>query len=125
MAAALSSTPLHHSKHINPILVFSMIRGDHSRTTFTIVSCQNRDSNDAFNAKTTNGIKEEKGSFLRRFSGGVEKLGKGMKDNLSPQRKGDWKDLTLMSLSFAVYVYMSQKIVCAYCAWMSMLRQPW
>ncbi|KAL0425632.1 UNVERIFIED_CONTAM: Zinc finger A20 and AN1 domain-containing stress-associated protein 5 [Sesamum radiatum] len=120
--AALSTAPLCHSKH-NPIIVFSSMRCD-SRT-FTIVSCQNRDSTDAFNTKTRKGSKEEKGSFLQRSFGGVEKLGKGIKDNLSPERKGDWKDLALMSLSFAVYVYMSQKIVCAYCAWMSMLRQSW
>ncbi|KAL6981199.1 hypothetical protein U1Q18_022830 [Sarracenia purpurea var. burkii] len=54
-----------------------------------------------------------------------EKFGRRVKDNLSPKQKGDWKDLMLMSLSFAVYVYMSQKIVCAYCAWMSMVKQPW
>ncbi|KAL2234174.1 UNVERIFIED_CONTAM: hypothetical protein Sindi_1149600 [Sesamum indicum] len=120
--AALSTAPLCHYKH-NPIIDFSNIRSD-SRT-FTIVSCQNRDSNNAFNTKTTKGSKEEKGSLFQRSFGGVEKLGKGIKDNLSPERKGDWKDLALMSLSFAVYVYMSQKIVCAYCAWMSMLRQPW
>ncbi|KAK2433350.1 RNA/RNP complex-1-interacting phosphatase [Trifolium repens] len=42
-------------------------------------------------------------------------------NNLSPQQqKGDWKDLFLMSISFAVYVYISQKLVCAYCAWTSM-----
>jgi len=41
-------------------------------------------------------------------------------NNSSPQQKGDWKDLFLMSISFAVYVYISQKLVCAYCAWTSM-----
>lgn len=41
--------------------------------------------------------------------------------NLSPQQqKGDWKDLFLMSISFSVYVYISQKLVCAYCAWTSL-----
>jgi len=53
----------------------------------------------------------------------VEKLGKWLKDSLGPKKKGDWKDLALMSLSFAVYVYISQQIVCAYCAWMSLLKQ--
>lgn len=57
---------------------------------------------------------------------GFEKLGKNLKENLSPKQKGDWKDLMLMSLSFAVYVYISQKIVCAYCAWTSMApNHPW
>lgn len=59
--------------------------------------------------------------FLVHF----EKLGKNLKENLSPKQKGDWKDLMLMSLSFAVYVYISQKIVCAYCAWTSMPNQIW
>lgn len=84
-----------------------------------IVSCQNRHPN---NPK---GSKEDKGVMLQKVLFGVEKLGKGLQDNLSPKQKGDWKDLTLMSLSFAVYVYMSQKIVCAYCVWMSMAAQPW
>ena len=52
-------------------------------------------------------------------------MGIELKEKLSPQRKGDWKDLTLMSLSFAVYVYISQKIVCAYFVWMSMPKQVW
>ncbi|GAB4828069.1 hypothetical protein Ancab_034984 [Ancistrocladus abbreviatus] len=56
------------------------------------------------------------------FLDSVWKLGKELKENLSPKQKGDWKDLMLMSLSFAVYVYMSQQIVCTYCAWMSMLK---
>ncbi|CAO2829962.1 unnamed protein product [Amaranthus hypochondriacus] len=52
----------------------------------------------------------------------VSELGKRLQENLSPKQKGDWKDVVLMSLSFGVYVYISQKIVCAYCAWMSMLK---
>lgn len=60
---------------------------------------------------------------------GFEKLiGKRPDDddeNLSPQQKGDWKDLLLMSISFAVYVYISQKLVCAYCVWTSMPKQVW
>lgn len=63
-------------------------------------------------------------SFPKSFVG-FEKLGKSLRENLSPKQKGDWKDLTLMSLSFAVYVYISQKIVCAYFAWMYMPRQLW
>lgn len=60
---------------------------------------------------------------------GFEKLiGKKpqQQNNFSPQQqKGDWKDLFLMSISFAVYVYISQKLVCAYCAWNSMPKQLW
>lgn len=48
--------------------------------------------------------------------------GKGLRECLSPKQKGDWKDLVLMSLSFAVYIYVSQQIVCTYCAWISMLN---
>lgn len=59
--------------------------------------------------------------FVQRF----EKMGIQLKEKLSPQRKGDWKDLTLMSLSFAVYVYISQKIVCAYFLWMTMPKPLW
>ena len=43
----------------------------------------------------------------------AEKMGKTLK----PEKKGDMKDLMLMSLSFAVYVYISQLMVCAYFAW--------
>ncbi|PON74226.1 hypothetical protein PanWU01x14_050580 [Parasponia andersonii] len=63
-------------------------------------------------------------SFPMSFVG-FEKLGKSLRENLSPKQKGDWKDLMLMSLSFAVYVYISQRIVCAYLAWMSMPEQLW
>lgn len=117
--AALSLSPLCHHKH-KPIPAMT---ASSSPRMITIVSCQNhRHPNDPFDAKTE---KEAKGMMLQKFVFGVEKLGKGLQENLSPKKKGDWKDLTLMSLSFAVYVYMSQKIVCAYCAWMSMAGQPW
>lgn len=57
----------------------------------------------------------------------IEKVGKRVKQNLSPQQKqkGDWKDLLLMSISFAVYVYISQMLVCAYFAWTSMPKPIW
>ncbi|MCO5610369.1 hypothetical protein L7F22_064605 [Adiantum nelumboides] len=42
--------------------------------------------------------------------------------NMAPREKGDIRDVILMSLSFAVYVYISQKLVCAYCMWQSMSR---
>lgn len=65
--------------------------------------------------------KEERPWVLGVY-GEVEKAGRRLKDSLSPKKKGDWQDLMLMSLSFAVYVYISQKLVCAYCAWMSMVK---
>ncbi|KAE9590454.1 hypothetical protein Lal_00023401 [Lupinus albus] len=70
---------------------------------------------------------KDKGGKLRvlKMFSGFEKLGKRLKQNLSPQQKGDWKDLFLMSLSFAVYVYISQKLVSAYFAWSSMPKHLW
>lgn len=51
---------------------------------------------------------------VRRMISEAGKIGK----NLKPEKKkGDVKDLMLMSLSFAVYVYISQLLVCAYFAW--------
>ena len=41
---------------------------------------------------------------------------------VSPRCKGDIWDVKLMSISFVVYVYISQKIVCAYCMCQSMLK---
>ncbi|CAL9152642.1 unnamed protein product [Musa hybrid cultivar] len=62
--------------------------------------------------------------LLVEMYGEAGKLGRGLLEGLSPKQKGDWKDVLLMSVSFAVYVYISQKIVCAYCAWMSMINHP-
>ena len=39
---------------------------------------------------------------------------------LAPRKHGDLRDVTLVSLSFAVLVYISQRLVCAYCAFMYM-----
>ncbi|KAG2553758.1 uncharacterized protein LOC120646845 [Panicum virgatum] len=60
-----------------------------------------------------------------RLRGDVVKAGMAARESLSPKRKGDWKDVTLMSFSFAVYVYISQKLVCTYCAcaWLSMINR--
>lgn len=93
------------------------------RSFISAVSCcQNRDPPDPLNPRKD---RENKARTLPvvQLLGAVEKLGKKLKENLGPKKKGDWKDLTLMSLSFAVYVYISQQIVCAYCAWMSLLKQ--
>ncbi|KAF5193121.1 hypothetical protein FRX31_017290 [Thalictrum thalictroides] len=61
--------------------------------------------------------------IFSRLTVNAEKLGKELKDSLSPKKKGDWKDVMLMSISFAVYVYISQLIVTAYCSWVSMFNQ--
>jgi len=55
----------------------------------------------------------------------IEKLEQspgGLRKCVSPRRKGNIWDVMLMSISFVVYVYISQKIVCAYCMWQSMLK---
>jgi len=55
----------------------------------------------------------------------IEKLEQsldGLRKRVAPQCKGDILDVMLMSISFVVYVYISQKIVCAYCMWQSMLK---
>ncbi|CAA6659146.1 unnamed protein product [Spirodela intermedia] len=61
-------------------------------------------SGDGGEKREKDGKAEKKG--LRLWRGSMQ----------SPKQKGDWKDVLLMSLSFAVYVYISQKLVCAYCA---------
>ncbi|XP_057976165.1 uncharacterized protein LOC131163592 [Malania oleifera] len=97
------------------------------RTHMISLSCQTHKPNDPLsNSGPVKATKKRDESPqllpLRQILSSVGKLGKGLKDSLSPKQKGDWKDLVLMSFSFAVYVYMSQKIVCAYCAWMSILK---
>uniref|UniRef100_A0A0E0CXA3 Uncharacterized protein n=1 Tax=Oryza meridionalis TaxID=40149 RepID=A0A0E0CXA3_9ORYZ len=61
-------------------------------------------------------------AMAKRVFGDAAKAGRAVRESLSPKQKGDWKDVTLMSFSFAVYVYISQKIVCTYCAWISMIN---
>lgn len=100
--------------HLCPIQDHQLNAIKNSRIFISACS-QNRDPS---NAKTKKGSAEKNKGIVQH----MEKLGGVMMDNLSPKQKGDWKDITLMSLSFAVYIYMSQKIVCAYCAWMSILR---
>ncbi|KAK2637030.1 hypothetical protein Ddye_031822 [Dipteronia dyeriana] len=87
-----------------------------------LIACQSQKPEDKSSTPKTR--KENKKLFSQIFSG-VDKFGKSLKDMLSPKQKGDWKDLVLMSLSFAVYVYISQQIVCAYFAWTSMPQQSW
>lgn len=94
-----------------------------SPRSIALLCHHNQDPSDSSEEKTKKSPerKQKIPGFVQRF----EKMGMELKEKLSPQRKGDWKDLTLMSLSFAVYVYISQKIVCAYFVWMSMPKQLW
>ncbi|GAB2232740.1 hypothetical protein Droror1_Dr00011790 [Drosera rotundifolia] len=89
------------------------------------LSCKNNKPSKNTGSDTERGdeIKRPRSSSSRRgLFFGIVGMVKGLKESMSPKQKGDWKDLVLMSLSFAVYVYMSQKIVCAYCAWMSLIN---
>ena len=101
-------------EHVNPM---------HHQTRPTFMACQTRVPFEPKVDKEKDG-KEKKQSLMKVIVS-IEKLGKVIKENLSPKRKGDWKDLVLMSLSFAIYVYISQRIVCAYCAWMSVFKNHW
>ncbi|XAR63456.1 hypothetical protein NMG60_11023395 [Bertholletia excelsa] len=97
-----------------------------SRRDLIHISCQSRLPIDRPSPQMMAGKENENyKALVPMFLVSVRKLGKRVKESLSPKQKGDWKDLVLMSLSFAVYVYISQKIVCAYCAWMSIPKQPW
>ncbi|KAK1413303.1 hypothetical protein QVD17_35075 [Tagetes erecta] len=105
------------------IITQDVVNPMNHRTRPTYVACQTRVP---FDPPTNNekGGKEKKQRLMDVFVS-VKKLGRVFKESLSPKRKGDWKDLVLMSLSFAIYVYISQKIVCAYCAWMSVFEHHW
>ena len=95
------------------------------RTHIPQSTCHGREPIDTtLNSEKKKDEKQGKQSVLQ-FLADFKDLGKNVKENLSPKQKGDWKDLMLMSLSFAVYVYISQKLVCAYCAWTSMPNQTW
>nr|GMD71838.1 putative RNA/RNP complex-1-interacting phosphatase [Ipomoea batatas] len=114
--AAISIFHSLHSTRVSHLQLYT------KRSFISAVSCRTGDPPEPLKPRTH---KEKKGKTLAvvEILGGVEKLGKWLKDSLGPKKKGDWKDLALMSLSFAVYVYISQQIVCAYCAWMSLLKQ--
>ncbi|XP_050209535.1 uncharacterized protein LOC126660215 [Mercurialis annua] len=115
--AALSLT--HNFIHNNK----SSTQGLKTRNYTKVVaqlSCQGDQPIDNSTPKVKKELK--KVMMVRQVLSSLEKLGKGVKDSLSPKQKGDWKDVVLMSLSFAVYVYISQQIVCAYCAWNSMFK---
>ena len=130
MAAAISARPSFYNK----ISSFNKRQFSESgcsrRSVVFICSLQSREpihsSNNKLKAKEeNNNNKEGKQLSFPTSLVGFEKLGKSLREKLSPKQKGDWKDLTLMSLSFAVYVYISQKIVCAYFAWMSLPKPLW
>ncbi|MED6119311.1 hypothetical protein PIB30_010551 [Stylosanthes scabra] len=109
----------------------------HLKNRIIVSSCHGRrPSNDSINSqqgttKDMDGGKLKNNSLvkLRLLSllNGFERFGsRKAKQILSPEQKGgDWKDLVLMSLSFAVYVYISQKLVCAYFVWTTMPKQLW
>lgn len=94
---------------------------------FILVACQGRRLASNSNPDEKKDMRGGKLINLLKWKvlNGFEKLGKRPEQNLSPKQKGDWKDLFLMSISFALYVYISQKLVCAYCAWTSLPKHLW
>ncbi|KAF5822372.1 hypothetical protein HanRHA438_Chr01g0026141 [Helianthus annuus] len=120
--ASLSISPSFHTLR-SKTTIQDVVNPMNHRTRPTFVACQTRVPFDPPTDQAKGG-KEKKQSMMEVFVG-VKKLGRGFKESLSPKRKGDWKDLVLMSLSFAIYVYISQKIVCAYCAWMHVFEHHW
>ncbi|KAK1267715.1 hypothetical protein QJS04_geneDACA015605 [Acorus gramineus] len=52
-----------------------------------------------------------KPSWVAKVHKGIESMGRGIRESLSPKQKGDWKDLVLMSLSFAVYKSKYENII--------------
>ncbi|KAL0725825.1 hypothetical protein Bca4012_040424 [Brassica carinata] len=62
-------------------------------------------------------LPEESGGVIQKTVIRMITEAEKIEKNLKPEKKGDMKDLMLMSLSFAVYVYISQLMVCAYFSW--------
>ncbi|KAL8204353.1 hypothetical protein R6Q57_009976 [Mikania cordata] len=120
--ASLSLYPSFHTLRSKTITQDGVNPMNH-RTRSTFVACQTPLRFEPPSDQEKGGV-EKKPNFMKAFVG-VKKLGIRLKESLSPKRKGDWKDLVLMSLSFAIYIYISQKIVCAYCAWMSVFKHHW
>ncbi|XP_010515653.1 PREDICTED: uncharacterized protein LOC104791455 [Camelina sativa] len=109
--AAISTTfyyPLWNYNHRTKRQAPSTSR--HGVRSMTVISCR----------KQKLPGEEDQGGVIqrtvRRLISEVEKFGKDLKTG-EKKKKGDVKDLMLMSLSFAVYVYISQLLVCAYFSW--------
>ncbi|KAH7296184.1 hypothetical protein KP509_26G012300 [Ceratopteris richardii] len=87
-----------------------------------------REKDGTTDGRTSTGLPKPRIDDLSVKKRGSERAGflsmlfKDLAGNLAPREKGDIRDVVLMSLSFAVYVYISQKLVCAYCIWQSMNR---
>ncbi|KAJ7949193.1 putative RNA/RNP complex-1-interacting phosphatase [Quillaja saponaria] len=119
--AALSIGHYCHNKSRSPIQQFR--KKDSSNNLIRLSRQSNGPVNDSSTRRKKDNMGRRPMSF--KFFHDFDKFGKGIKENLSPKQKGDWKDVVLMSLSFAVYVYISQMLVSAYCAWVSMPKQSW
>ncbi|GMI77470.1 hypothetical protein like AT3G52070 [Hibiscus trionum] len=114
--AALCVNPTFHYKNVP--FQHPKSRSMNRRHRIPVVSsCESNEPTErsTSNSKTKEKEKRQQLCFSEVLSG-VQRFGRGLKENMSPKQKGDWKDVMLMSLSFAVYVYMSQMLVCAYCS---------
>ncbi|GMI71899.1 hypothetical protein like AT3G52070 [Hibiscus trionum] len=121
--AALCVNPTFHYKNVP--FQHPKSRSMNRRHRISVVSsCESNEPAERSNSKTNEKEKRHWVWFFEVLSG-VQRFGRGLKENMSPKQKGDWKDVMLMSLSFVVYVYMSQMLVCAYCSWTAMPKPSW
>ncbi|KAJ8486505.1 hypothetical protein OPV22_018990 [Ensete ventricosum] len=127
MAALSFGHPLHaaHSSRLHPIKPTRRVvkQSPPCRSQLSAGPAGGGGENEKEKQRSKEGKKTWRRLLVEMY-GDAGKLGRGLKESLSPKQKGDWKDVALMSFSFAVYVYISQKLVCAYCAWMSMVNHP-
>lgn len=105
LMAALSTTFYHPLCKYHNHRTTRQASSRHSTRSLTVTSCRQQKLPE-----------EGEGVIKRAVTRIISEAGKIGK-NLKPEKKGDMKDLMLMSLSFAVYVYISQLMVCAYFAW--------
>ncbi|KAL9675387.1 hypothetical protein QQ045_003589 [Rhodiola kirilowii] len=121
LSVGICISNLHHSNQIS--LKDHLKRSVH-KSQFSL-SCRISEPDDGQTDLGTRRSKKERKLLPEQILMELEKLGKGLGDGMSPKQKGDWKDVMLMSLSFAVLVYISQRIVCAYCTWKSVFHSSW
>ncbi|KAJ8899218.1 hypothetical protein K2173_012394 [Erythroxylum novogranatense] len=120
--AALSIANSFHKTNVS----IQVVRTRNCHRVQTVMACQRGEPTiDTSGPKAKKELRPENQPPSRQLFSTVEEFGKELKDKLSPKRKGDLMDVGLAALAFAIYVYMSQQIVCAYCVWIATFKQPW
>lgn len=66
--------------------------------------------------KEKSSLRQEDSKKKKLSSSNLSRLLDDLTSFVMPREKGDIRDVTLICLSFAVLVYISQRLVCAYCA---------